>query len=317
MESGKSKEFVTIRSYEPSDLANLVRLQNACTPAHKLSANEVLRDEQTLGPELQRIIFIAERCGAPIGYAIAQRIAGMYHPQKFVLDLGVEPTLRNQGVGEALYQAIEQELQILDVLSIAVQVSGADEPSLRFASKRSYKEQKRDFVSTLDLTALDDPELPVTPTSIEFKSFAEVDSPEFRREWYDLFCEVRHDVPRSAPPTPISFEFFDEQVIEEPDFAPRLTFFAWQDGRLVGFTGAYIDQASGRVDQWLTAVRRDARGQKIAVALKIRQIIAAKQAGLKEIQTDNDSRNTPMLAINERLGFVRQPAVLSMRRDFR
>ena len=105
-------------------------------------------------------------------------------------------------------------------------------------------------------------------------------------------------------------------MIQEPDFAQDLTFFALDSGEIVGFTGGYLNSETKILDQWLTAVRRNARGRGIAMVLKVRQISAAKLAGCMRIQTDNDSRNEGMLAINGKLGFERQPAVLSLRKEF-
>jgi hypothetical protein len=46
----------------------------------------------------------------------------------------------------------------------------------------------------------------------------------------------------------------------------------------------------------------------IAMALKLRSIEFALQEGFGEIRTWNESNNQGMLDINNRLGFVRQPA---------
>jgi GNAT superfamily N-acetyltransferase len=49
------------------------------------------------------------------------------------------------------------------------------------------------------------------------------------------------------------------------------------------------------------------RRRGIALALKLAAIDYARRVGAPIIRTDNDSTNTGMLAINSRLGFVRQP----------
>jgi mycothiol synthase len=84
----------------------------------------------------------------------------------------------------------------------------------------------------------------------------------------------------------------------------------------VGFTGAYKGAREGWVDQWLTAVTREVRGRGIATALKVRQLEAAQALGFSTVRTDNDTRNTAMLAVNGKLGFVRQPAALVMKKEF-
>ena len=86
--------------------------------------------------------------------------------------------------------------------------------------------------------------------------------------------------------------------------------------RIVGFTAAYNGRAAGIADQWLTAVTREARGQRIALALKVKQLEALRKLGVQTVRTDNDTRNALMLAVNARLGFERQVSVLVMQKDF-
>jgi mycothiol synthase len=63
-------------------------------------------------------------------------------------------------------------------------------------------------------------------------------------------------------------------------------------------------------------VTREARGQGLATAIKVRALRAVLELGFKTVRTDNDTQNTPMLAVNDKLGYQRQPAVLSMLKSF-
>jgi mycothiol synthase len=127
-----------------------------------------------------------------------------------------------------------------------------------------------------------------------------------------VFSVVRLDVPRADPPSPISFEFFDKNVMNDAELVWDASFVALENQAIVGFTGAYRGAKDGWLDQWLTATLRTVRGRGIALALKVRQIQAAKNLGFTTIRTDNDTRNAAMLAVNAKLGFVRQPAVLTL-----
>lgn len=50
------------------------------------------------------------------------------------------------------------------------------------------------------------------------------------------------------------------------------------------------------------------RGKGLAMALKLETVRYAQRLGVDHIKTWNDQKNRPMLAINEVMGFARQPA---------
>ena len=66
----------------------------------------------------------------------------------------------------------------------------------------------------------------------------------------------------------------------------------------------------------LTGVRRRYRRRGVALALKLRGIHYARARGYSFVRVDNDSANVPMLALNERLGFVREPAWVLLAKTF-
>jgi predicted GNAT superfamily acetyltransferase len=67
--------------------------------------------------------------------------------------------------------------------------------------------------------------------------------------------------------------------------------------------------------QGLTGVRRASRGKGIAMALKLRTVRYALDRGVEHIKTWNDQYNRPMLAINEAMGFERQPAWITYEKE--
>jgi RimJ/RimL family protein N-acetyltransferase len=64
-----------------------------------------------------------------------------------------------------------------------------------------------------------------------------------------------------------------------------------------------------------TAVSRRHRGRGLALATKVHALRAAQALGIREIWTNNDPGNEPMLAINHRLGFTDRPAVIQFHRN--
>jgi GNAT superfamily N-acetyltransferase len=311
-----------IRAFKPDDIPEIIQLQHAAVPLHPWSQGELERDLDRLEPHLQYHFLVAESDGRIVGATDYHRPAGSYHPHKFFLDLFVHPDHQGHGIGRALYDAVLEELLPLGPLSVAAQVRESDPRAIRFAANRGFTETKRDFESVLDtqsfdFSVYDSLERKLEYQGIHLKTFREVDTPAFRRHFHEVFEGVRLDVPRAEPPTPLTFKFFEENVIDEPEMLPDVFVFAMHNDRIVGFTGGYRGAKPGWMDTWLTAVLREARGKNVATAVKVRAIRNARDLGFTSIRTDNDTRNAAMLAVNEKLGFARQPAVISVRKVFR
>lgn len=272
----------------------------------------MLRDIDRLPAHQQRSIWLAYRDGAPVGYAEIDPVVGSANAD--MLEIGVLPAFRRQGIGSALFGTAGDKGQG----EVFATVSETDADSLRFAEGRGFGECKRDFLSRLSVADATEEllrrwEAPIP--GIDLRSMGEVDSAPFRRALHTLFEIVRVDTPRVAPPEPLTFEFFSEHVIGDPEFRWDASSVALSNGQPIGFTGLYNGIEEGGLDQWLTAVHREWRGRGIAQALKAKGVRWARAHGYASIHTDNDSRNAPMLAINRRLGFIPQPALISMARS--
>jgi GNAT superfamily N-acetyltransferase len=63
-----------------------------------------------------------------------------------------------------------------------------------------------------------------------------------------------------------------------------------------------------------TGVERAYRGRKVGLALKLLAIRYARACGASSMLTSNDSRNAPMLAINNKLGYKREPGIYNLER---
>jgi mycothiol synthase len=306
-----------IRPFESADLSAVLDVQHAAVPDRPHSAHELETDLVNLEEHLRRNILVASLNGRVVGAADYHRSAGSYHPHKFYLELYVHPDFTNRGVGGALFEATLEALKPLEAILVRTQVREDEPRAVRFASTRGFSEDKRDFESKLSVQAFDAAPFAPLEGNLErdgviLRSWRELDSETFRRELHAVFSVVRLDVPRADPPSPISFEFFDKNVMNDAELVWDASFVALENQAIVGFTGAYRGAKDGWLDQWLTATLRTVRGRGIALALKVRQIQAAKNLGFTTIRTDNDTRNAAMLAVNAKLGFVRQPAVLTL-----
>jgi mycothiol synthase len=308
-----------IRDFIMTDLHQIVQIQNAVVPFLALSHAELEHDLTKLEENIRQVFIVAEENDVVLGAANYHRFAGSYHPNKFGIELWVAPEHQGRGIGSALYTALLEKLAPLEPISVSTQVRESDTRAMQFAQSRGYLEIKRDFESLLDITNFQTKPYQEKISSLEQNgvqliSWAEADSLERHQELHQVFSIVRHDVPRAEPATPITFEFFNDNILS--DTLNQASFYALENNKIIGFTGCFKSATEGWVDQWLTATTREVRGRGIATALKIRQIEVAQKLGSTTIRTDNDTRNTGMLAINDKLGFVRQPAVLVMKKEF-
>lgn len=89
----------------------------------------------------------------------------------------------------------------------------------------------------------------------------------------------------------------------------RRVFLALHDETCVGYTYSRAhSEVEGALRQGMTAVLPDWRRQGIGLALKLATIVYARENGFTRIVTSNSSSRTEMIQLNEKLGFVDQPA---------
>ena len=90
---------------------------------------------------------------------------------------------------------------------------------------------------------------------------------------------------------------------------PQAVFVALEQGEVVGYAKLSLSpEEPERAFHDLTGRGRSHRGRGIAAALKRTQIAWAKANGYTSLQTANEVRNEPIRRLNERHGYVLEPA---------
>ena len=221
-------------------------------------------------------------------------------PGRLFLDVRVLPDARRRGVGSALYE----HALALAPGALSTHVSEAASDGLRFATQRGYREVDRqvELVRTLQGDERPPPRL----AGVEIVQLTE----EMRPAAYIVTRQAWADFPHSAAvPAPD----WDDWVREE--FDGPIAFAALEKGQVVGFAALMARAVDGLLEHGLTACLRTHRGRGIGTALKQSQIAWAAAHGYRELITFTQEGNEAMRRVNARLGYVEQPAWLTMRRD--
>ncbi len=252
-----------------------------------------------------------------IAYGRINHIPWEFHPQSYHLGVTVDPVARRRGVGSFIYEALLAELRRRGATALRSSVAKETmTDSVGFLTRRGFVEVQRGFESRLDVSAFDFARFAgaeervagqgIVLTTLEAERERD---PEALHKAYELQLACGRDVPGVGQPTDTSFELFLAHDVESPTALPAGFFLARDGDRYVGLSVLQRRLAQpGVLGQHLTGLLREYRGRGVAMALKLQTVKYTRTHGYREIRTNNDARNRPMLRINEAMGFAKQPA---------
>jgi len=298
------------------DYAALAAIDTAVYPEYPGNADNTRYDDENF--DLSRYVlkrYVAEVGERIVGYGVYHHMTSRFHPQRFWMWLAVHPNHQRQGIAASLYERILADLRQLSAIAVWASSRETMQGSLAFLAKRGFREVLRSWESHLDVTTFDPRPfqkyldrverdgIVLTPLAMERQR-----DPQWLNKVYDLHTKAMADVPSHTPYTPPPLDQFVRYVIESPSALLDGYYVALDGDRYVG--ESYVNRnkdAPGHLYQGLTGVRREHRGRGLAMALKLKTIQYAREHGYSLIKTWNATTNEGMLAINGRLGFVRQP----------
>lgn len=327
--SATTPTSVTIRPATPADYPALVAIQHRAlaapdgTPILPLSVDDLEQYDREREPHIRLGRWVAAMDGQIAGWAEHDQTAHRYHPRKFWLDGYVDPAFQGRGLGAALYDTVMGALRPFNPVAVRNAVREDFTGAIAFLERRGWAVASRTWVSTLDVAAFDPaPYAAVAEAArasgTEIKTLPELaDDPDHERKLYDLVWEIRQDLPDLDEATKEPFEVWRKERLHHPEIPAEGYFVALHAGRYVGLL-YHRDEPHEpgvlRIGQ--LGVSREYRGRHIATALKLRGNAYARAHGFHTLATTNDSRNAPVLAINERMGFARKPGYFHLLKTF-
>jgi mycothiol synthase len=310
------------RAFTDDDYPSWVAGSNLCYPDYPWSVEEARhQDEKWDHSRFFKTRIVAEEDGRIVGSVDVNHRPSRFHPDRYGVDVWVLPDCRRRGHGGALHGAAVTVLRERKALAATSGVKESMTDGVEFTKKRGWVEVKRDWESRLVVAGFDFGRFAgaterVTGQGVRISTYAEelardVDAPHKAFELTDL---CRRDVPAMDAPTDITFDEWRQDWIDSPSFLADAFFVAIDgQGQWLGMSNLQrsIEDPSF-IWQGLTGVRREVRGTGLAMALKLETVRYAQRLGVDHIKTWNDQRNRPMLAINEAMGFAKQPAWLGL-----
>lgn len=303
-----------IQPAAPADLSASLAVYNAVFPDHA----ETLEDNQQflrqltespLKPHVQE--WVAESGGQVVGTARLWQAPWMFHPDRYHLEVAVLPESRGQGIGGALFGAAQKQWQERGAREVLAGAKETETRALGMLKRRGFREVMRFFDNVLRLEGFDPAQWEAEmrlPEGVRAMTLAdlmtEVGEEAAWRAYYDCYVEVRLDVPRTAPASPVSFEEFLKYRTQPKFFREGIWLAVTGAGAVAAMTELQRDFTdSERLNVGLTGTWRAYRRQGLGLAVKLAGIHATLARGVERIQTGNATSNAPMLALNEALGF--------------
>lgn len=272
-----------------ADIEAFLAIRAAVDPEYPMTRESWDDDQSKPG----RIDLLARSDDVPAGCAFAGKLWNDPGSTTGFVSIRVLDGHRRQGLGTALLRAVSAHVEALGCAKL---FSITRAPELAgFLEHHGLVEVGRAQEVELEPASSDvgPPSLP----GIEIVAVTE----ELVAGMHAVAFEADADIPSPEPVVTGTIERWRERHLG-PLALRDLSFAALADGEVVGY--AILGRESQHVaEHWMTGVARDWRGRGIAKALKQTQIVAAREAGIGLLRTQNDLGNAPMRRINEQLGY--------------
>lgn len=236
------------------------------------------------------------------------------------IDLYLHPEKVDKALRIELYDYLTSKLVTASAFITRVR---EDWINLRdFFEVQGFAELERMWESKLDVQAFDATLFQAAlakaeAAGITFRTLADLPNNEItqRLVYQTVAQELLGSVPTAEPLNIWPFETWLERYWNSPARNPESAFLAFSGSEFVGICELYKSDDPKKLKNGITAVKKAYQRQGIAMSLKLKAAKYAKQQGAKEIATQNHSINQPMLAINEAMGFKKDPAWIRLKKE--
>jgi len=303
---------IVVRPWEPGDDAGIVEMYNREEPQAAPRAVEAHRGQEAeVARQDDEEQWVAVAAGRVVG-------VGSFGPAWWTGRLGdctaqllVDHDYRGRGIGSRLSDILDSRLAAHGATRLLAWVRTDSTPGRCFAARRGFTEtgqvidEYRLRVEDASLEAYQGLEDQLRGENVRIASLNELESSDetVLRGLQHLWADSG-GTPPDAQELADSFDSWRARVVEGAGLAYETHWVALHAGRPVGMTFLKRLRADAAENDY-TAVAPSFRGRGIAQALKVRAIRWARENGVRWFFTSSEIDNARMIAINERLGYVR------------
>ncbi|AUX42492.1 GCN5 family acetyltransferase [Sorangium cellulosum] len=263
------------------------------------------------GRVLRRHVAEIVETGAIVAYAHGFHMPWDHHPARFWCSVRCDPAYRHRGIGRRLFTALGRDLDRLGATELRAMAPENQPDILALVTRLGFRELFRSWDFELDLAQPGPEPLPAaSPPGIAIVPLPEERArrPVWLPDLRALYLAVSREVPLPNHADPeLPAEAFAAYLERWPTSLPEACFIARKGDTYLGLCILHRNaEDSACLDHLFTGVAAEGRGRGIATALKLETIAFARRHGYARISTAVESNNPGMLALNERLGFVRR-----------
>ena len=285
------------------------------------SRDESRAELQQPSETTERRAFVALQDGRVVGSAsIGLPLKDNVHTAG--IGVNVPPDHRRHGVGSALLAHVEAEAAAAGRTTLRADIfwpasapaDGSGEPGYEFARRHGYAVALGDLQGRLDLPVADavlDALLADAPaTGYTIRSWTGAVPEDVVGEWAALDASLDTEAPTGdldieTASADIADFRADEALVARQGRTSYGTIAVTADGHVAAYTQIVVSIDDGNAYQWGTHVRREDRGHRLGLRVKIENLrmLQERSPGTTRVYTFNADSNEHMLAVNTRLGF--------------
>jgi len=302
---------IHLRPEEPhhdfAEIATLISSQEEFAQSEQDLLDDYLKNEATR----LRFRVAEDEPGHLLGFSWAWR--HWLRPERADFYLLVKPEHRQKGAGRCLYDDLLAAVETQGIKTLGTGVMEDSPESLRFVERRGFYEVRHGIHMELDLDAFDDKPFEAIINRLKeegfcFTSMEELgNTEEAQRKLYALNDTAqRSTLGQNGDPAWSSFESFQKSVCGAKWYRPagQVVVIDTATGTWAAMSAISCVGGANFAYNLFTGVDMAYRGRQLGQAVKVLALRYARDVlKVHSVQTDHNTENLPMIAIDQKLGY--------------